>query len=54
MKNGKTLSEIAEEIGTEFAEDKKKAKIWGSGAKFPGQEVSLSTPALDGMQVRFV
>ena len=54
VKNGKTLSEIAEEIGTEFAEDKKKAKIWAAGAKFPGQEVSLSTPALDGMQVRFV
>lgn len=54
VKKGKTLIDIAEEIGTEFAENKKRAKIWGPVAKFPGQEVSLSTTALDGMQVRFV
>ena len=54
VKRGKTLRDIAEEIGTEFAENKKQAKVWGSGAKFPGQEVSLSTSALDGMQVRFI
>lgn len=49
-----TLGDIAEKIGTDFAENKKKAKIWGAGAKFPGQEVSLSTEVLEGMQVRFV
>jgi hypothetical protein len=54
LKKGKTLLDIATEIGTEFAEDKKRAKLWGSGAKFPGQEVSLTSKALDGMQVRFV
>jgi uncharacterized protein len=54
VKNGKTLLDIAEEVGTDFAESKKRAKIWGSSAKFPGQEVSLSTYALDGMQVRFI
>lgn len=54
VKNGKTLSEIAHGIGSDFSEDKKKAKIWGTGAKYPGQEVSLSTTALDGMQVRFI
>jgi hypothetical protein len=54
VKNGKTLSEIAKEIGTDFAEDKKKAKIWSTGSKFAGQEVSLSTLAQDGMQVRFI
>ena len=51
---GNTLKEVAEKIGTEFAEDKNKAKIWGSGAKFPGQEVSLTTPIRDGMQIRFL
>lgn len=54
VKKGKTLLEIASEIGSEFAEDKTRAKIWGAGAKFPGQEVSLSTVAEDGMQVRFI
>ena len=54
VKNGKTLFDIAGEIGTEFAENKKRAKIWGPSAKFPGQEVSLSTYALNGMQVRFI
>ena len=54
MKIGNTLKEVAEKIGTEFAEDKNKAKIWGNGAKFPGQEVSLTTPIRDGMQIRFL
>jgi len=54
VKKGKTLHDIAEEIGTEFAENKKRAKIWGPTAKFPGQEVSLSTKAQEGLQVRFV
>jgi uncharacterized protein len=54
VKRGGTLRDIAEEIGTDFAENKKRAKIWGASAKFPGQEVPLSTIALDGMQVRFV
>ncbi len=54
VKKGKTLLDIAEEIGTDFAENKNRAKIWGNDAKFPGQEVSLSTPALDEMQVKFI
>jgi hypothetical protein len=53
-KKGKKLSEIAHGIGSDFLEDKKRAKIWGAGSKYPGQEVSLSTYALDGMQVRFI
>ena len=53
-KQGKRLSEIAHGIGSDFLEDKKRAKIWGTGAKYPGQEVSLLTYALDGMQVRFI
>lgn len=54
MKEGETLKEIALKIGPDFAERVKIAKIWGSGAKFPGQEVSFDTKVLDGMQVRFV
>lgn len=51
---GKTLFDVAEEIGTDFAADKTRAKIWGNGAKFPGQEVSLSAEVKDGMQIKFI
>ena len=48
------LRSVSEKIGTEFAEDKKKAKIWGAGAKFSGQEVSLTKTVQDGMQIKFI
>ena len=54
MKKRQTLRNVAEKIGSEFAENKKSAKIWGRGAKYPGQEVSLTTPVREGMQVRFI
>lgn len=53
-KHGNSLSDVALKIGSDFARDKKLAKIWGSEARFPGQEVSLSTKVQEGMQVRFV
>lgn len=48
------LKDVAGKIGEEFASDKKAAKIWGNKARFPGQEVSLSTPVAEEMQIRFV
>lgn len=51
---GNSLSDVAQKIGEDFAEGKKLAKIWGTGAKFPGQEVSLKTRVQEGMQVRFL
>lgn len=54
MKEGQKLIDVAEKISTEFAEEKSKAKIWGKGAKFKGQEVSLQTKVVEGMQVRFI
>ncbi|MBI4057794.1 50S ribosome-binding GTPase [Candidatus Microgenomates bacterium] len=54
VKKDQNLKELAEKIGTEFAEGKKLAKIWGEGVKFPGQEVSLSNLVKEGMQVRFL
>lgn len=54
MKKGQTLEDVASSIGTDFAESYSKAKIWGNGAKFPGQEVSLKHHIQDGMMVRFV
>jgi len=53
-KKGMTLLDIAENIGDEFALDKTAAKIWGPDARFPGQELSLSTRVAEGMQIRFV
>ena len=53
-KSDKTLADIAAVIGNDFAEGKTRAKIWASGAKFPGQDVSLKTKVQEGMQVRFI
>lgn len=54
MKERDTLKDVALKIGPDFASRVKIAKIWGPGAKFPGQEVSFDTKVLDGMQVRFL
>ncbi len=54
VKEDETLADIAQRIGTDFAQSKKLVKIWGTGAKFPGQEVSLTTKVADGMQIRFL
>jgi uncharacterized protein len=54
MRDGETLKDVALKIGPDFANSKKNVKIWGSGAKFPGQEVSFSTKVLDNMKVRFL
>ena len=54
MKQGDTLADLAYKIGSDFAESKKYAKIWGNGARFPAQEVSLETLVQEGMQVRFL
>lgn len=54
MKEGESIADVAAKIGSEFSANKTSAKIWGSGAKFPGQEVSLSTKLIDNMQIRFL
>ncbi len=54
VKVGMTLKDVMNEIGTEFSEGKTKAKIWGEGAKFAGQEVSLETKIKENMIVRFI
>ncbi len=54
MKEGDTLKDVAEKIGPDFAASKKIVKIWGVGAKFPGQEMSLETKIQEGMQIRFL
>jgi len=53
MKEEETLSDVAAKIGSDFSAKVKSAKIWGPGAKFPGQEVSLFTKVQEGMTVKF-
>ncbi len=54
VKNETPLYDIATKIGEDFASKTTKAIIWGEGAKFPGQEVSLTTKAVAGMQIKFI
>ena len=54
MREGETLRDIALKIGPDFAEKAKIVKIWGPGAKFPGQEVSFDTQVLEAMKIRFL
>ena len=54
MHEGDTLDTVMHKIGNEFSEGVKEVKIWGNGARFEGQKVSLSTPVQDQMEVMFV
>jgi len=54
MKSGQRLSDVLPKLGSSFLERYKMAKIWGTKARYPGQEVSLSTVLEDRMQVRFI
>lgn len=54
VRTNMTLKDVGNDIGSEFMEGKTRAKIWGNGAKFPGQEVSLEAHVKEGMQVRFL
>lgn len=54
VKEGLTLYDVAEKIGNDFAKRVKSAIIWGKGAKFEGQQVSLKTKATDETMVRFI
>ena len=49
-----SLNDILSQLGSDFAESINFAKIWGTGAKHKGQQVSLSLKAQNGMQIRFV
>lgn len=53
MRSKETLKDILAKIGP-AGEGKKEAKIWGPGARFPGQTVPLTTTVQDQMSVLFV
>lgn len=54
MKQNETLGDILPKLGSSFEGMYKMAKIWGSKARFPGQEVPLTTTLSDNLQVRFI
>jgi len=49
-----TIKDVAQSIGSEFAQGKTSAKIWGDTAKFDGQTVSLKTKVREDMIVRII
>lgn len=53
MRQGQTLSDVLQKIGSDFAQNKTEARIWGAGAKYPGQKVSLRIRVEDEMEVVF-
>jgi len=54
LKKGKTLTDLLRNISICNKEDFSKAKIYGMGAKFPGQEVSLNFVPEDETVVQFI
>ncbi|MFC1624857.1 OBG GTPase family GTP-binding protein [Patescibacteria group bacterium] len=54
MRGDQKLSEVLPKLGSSFEEKYKMAKIWGKKAKYPGQEVPLTTKVEEKLQVRFI
>lgn len=53
LKKGATVFEAAEKISSQMASEIQGARIWGAGAKYPKQEVSLKHNLSDGASVTF-
>jgi small GTP-binding protein len=54
IKSGQSLSAILQSVTIPGRDEFKRAKIFGPGAKFPGQEVSLTFVPLDETVVQFI
>jgi len=53
VKSEANLDKVLQRISNEMRDDVSRAYIWGSGARFPGQEVSFKTKVFDEMEVWF-
>lgn len=53
VKRTQTLADVLKRISNEMRDDVSRAYIWGSGARFPGQEVSFKFQVFDEMEVWF-
>lgn len=54
MHEGDSLQDVLNLVSREMALDKTEAKIWGPGARYPGQTVSFGTKIQDEMEMSFV
>jgi small GTP-binding protein len=54
MKKGQIIADLLPKLGSTFENKYKTAKIWGEVARFPGQEVPLSTKLIDKLQVKLI
>jgi len=54
MRKDENIADILPKLGSTFQDKYKMAKIWGKAARFPGQEVPITTRLIDGLQVRFI
>lgn len=53
VKSEANLDKVLQRISNEMRDDVSRAYIWGSRARFPGQEVSFNTKVFDEMEVWF-
>jgi small GTP-binding protein len=53
IKKGSNLDDVLKVLSNQMRDDINKAYIWGKKARFPGQEVSLTFPVFEGMEVYF-
>lgn len=53
MKRGQTMDDVLKRISNEMRDDITRVYIWGSEARFPGQEVSFKYQVFDEMEVWF-
>jgi hypothetical protein len=54
VKEGYTLKDVIDKLGSSIMQEKKLAKIWGPSAYFEGQEVPLTHQVVEGLLVRFL
>jgi ribosome-interacting GTPase 1 len=53
MRRGQNLKDVLNKLSTQMSEDVARAFVWGSEARFPGQEVSFKYEVFDEMEVWF-
>ena len=53
IKNNKTVGDVLKKISNQMSQDITRVFVWGSKARFPGQEVSFSYPVFDEMEIWF-
>ncbi|HRT40200.1 MAG TPA: 50S ribosome-binding GTPase [Candidatus Woesebacteria bacterium] len=53
IKNDKTIAGVCRRVAGQTGQNFKRAWVWGQKVKFPGQEMSFSSPVFDEMEIYF-